>query len=73
MYTLESIYTQILKKIDVNYPHSTVISKEYFENIPLKFCNIEKIFIKLLEIFLKYCRNLAMSVQNIINGILLQY
>ena len=52
-------------------PHSTVILKEYFENIPLKSCNIAKIFIKLLETFVKYCRNLAMSVQNIINGILL--
>ena len=55
------------------FPHSTVILKEYFENVPLKSCNIAKIFIKLLERFLKYCRNLAMSVQNIINGILLQY
>ena len=55
------------------YPYSTVILKEYFENIPLKSCNIAKIFIKLLERFLKYCRNLAMSVQNSINGILLQY
>ena len=54
-------------------PHNTVILKEYFENIPLKSCNIAKIFIKLLERFLKYCRNLSMSVQNIINGILLQY
>ena len=45
----------------------------YFENIPLKSCNIAKIFIKLLERFLKYCRNHAMSVQKIINGILLQY
>ena len=54
------------------FPHSTVILKEYFENIPLKSCNFAKIFIKLLERFLKYCRNLAMSVQNIINGILLQ-
>ena len=52
-------------------PHSNVILKEYFENIPLKCCNIAKIFIKLLERFLKYSRNLAMSVQNIINGILL--
>ena len=43
-------------------PHSTVILKEYFENIPLKSCNIAKIFIKLLERLLKYCRNLAMSV-----------
>ena len=57
----------------MNNPHSTVILKEYFENVPLKFCNIAKIFIKLLERFLKYCRNLAMSVQTIINGILLQY
>ena len=36
------------------YPHSTVILKEYFENIPLKSCNIAKIFMKLLERFLKY-------------------
>ena len=55
------------------FPHSTVILKEYFENITLKSCNIAKIFIKLLERFLKYCRHLAMYVQNIINGILLQY
>ena len=53
------------------FPHSTVILKEYFENIPLKFFNIAKIFIKLLERFLKYCRNFEMSVQNIINEILL--
>ena len=39
-------------------PHSTVILKEYVENIALKSCNIAKIFIKLLERFLKYCRNL---------------
>ena len=44
------------------YAHSTVILKEYLENIPLKACNIEKISIKLLERFLKYCRKLAMSV-----------
>ena len=56
-----------------NIPHSTVILKEYFRNIPFKFCTIAKILIKLLERFLKYCRNLAISVQNIINGILLQY
>ena len=31
------------------YPHSTVIVKEYFENIPLKSCNIAKIIIKLLS------------------------
>ena len=55
------------------FPHSTVILEEYFENISLKSCNIVKIFIKLFERFLKYCRNLAMSVQNIINGKLLQY
>ena len=58
---------------DTYCPHSTLILKEYFENILLKSCNIAKIFIKLLERFLKYCRNLAMFVQNIINGILLQY
>ena len=46
-------------------PHSTVRLKKYFKNIPLKSCNIAKIFIKLLERFIKYCRNLAMSVQNI--------
>ena len=61
------------KKKKYCYLHSTVILKEYFENIPLKSSNIAKIFIELLERFLKYCRNLAMSVQNIINGILLQY
>ena len=55
------------------FPHSTVILREYFKNIPLKSCNIARIFIKLLERFPKYCRNLAMSVQNIINVILLQY
>ena len=57
--------------IEIYYPHSTAILEEYFENIPLESCNIAKIFIKLLERFLKYCRNLEMSVQNIINGILL--
>ena len=55
------------------YLYSTVILKEYFENIPLKSCNIAKMFIKLLERFLEYWRNLAISIQNIINGILLQY
>ena len=55
------------------FPHSTVILRKYFKNIPLKSCNIARIFIKLLERFLKYCRNLAMSVQNIIDGIFLQY
>ena len=59
--------------IERYYPHSTVILKEYFENITLKSCNIAKIFIKLLERFLKDGRNLAMSVPNIINRILLQY
>ena len=54
-------------------PYSTVILRKYFENIPLKSCNIARIFIKLLKRFQKYCRNLAMSVQNIINGMLLQY
>ena len=56
-----------------SYPHSTVILRKYFENIPLKSCNIARIFIKLLERFLKYFKNLAKSVQNIINGMLLQY
>ena len=60
-----------IPKLFISYPHSTVILKEYFKNITSKSCNIAKIFIKLLERFLKYCRNLAMSVQNIINGILL--
>ena len=61
----------LFQVIQVRYPHSTVILKKYFENILLKSCSVAKIFIKLLERFLKYCRNLAMSVQNIINGILL--
>ena len=53
-------------------PHSTVILREYFKNIPLKSCNIARIFINLLEKYLKYCRNLAMSAQNIINVMLLR-
>ena len=56
-----------------SYPHSTVILREYLSNIPLKSCNISRTFIKLIERFLKYCRNLAMSVENIINVMLLQY
>ena len=52
-------------------PHSTVILREYFKSIPLNPCNIARIFIKLLERFLKYCRNLAMSAQNIINTLLI--
>ena len=66
---------QFSKKIHktCTFPHSTVILREYFENIPLKSCNIATIFIKLLERFLKYCRNLAMSVQNILNKMLLQF
>ena len=59
--------------VQYHYPHSTVILKEYSENIPLKSCNIAKIFIKLLERFLKYSRSFEMSVENIINGKLLQY
>ena len=54
-------------------PHSTVILREHFENISLKSCNVARIFIKLLGMFLKYCRNLATSVQNVINEMLLQY
>ena len=54
-------------------PRSTVILRKYFTNIPLKSCNIARIFIKLLERFLKYYRNLAMSAQNIINVMLLRY
>ena len=54
-------------------PHSTVTLWKYFKNIPFKSCNIATIFIKLLERFLKYCRNLAMSVQNNINEMVLQY
>ena len=42
------------------------------KNIPQEF-HIFVIFIKLLESFLKYCGNLAMSAQNIINVILLKY
>ena len=55
------------------YPYSTVIMREHLKNIPLKSCNIARIFIKLLERFLKYCRNLAMFAQNSINVMLLQY
>ena len=33
------------------FPHSTVILKEYLENIPLKSCNIAKIFIKLINTY----------------------
>ena len=54
-------------------PNSTVILRKYFKNIPLKSRNIVRIFIKLLERFLKYCRNLSMSAQNIINVMLLKY
>ena len=53
------------------YRHSTVILRKYFKNILLKSCNIARIFIKMLERFPKKCRNLAMSVQNIMNGMLL--
>ena len=70
-YNVWPIAENVKNEIVCYNPHSTVILKEYFENIPLKSCNIAKIFVKLLERFLKYCRNLAMSVQNIINGILL--
>ena len=47
------------------YLHSTVILREYFKNIPLKSCNIARIFIKLLERFLKYCRNLACPLKTL--------
>ena len=63
------IIDDIMKRIRTSH----IILKEYFENISLKSCNIAKVFAKLLERFLKYCRNLAMSVQNIINEILLQF
>ena len=56
-----------------NFPHSTVILREFFKNIPLKSSNIARIFRRLLERFLKYYRNLTMSTQNIINVMLLQY
>ena len=56
-----------------NHPHHIVILREFFENIPLKYCNITRIFMKLLERFLKNCRKFAMFGQNIINGMLLQY
>ena len=47
----------------LNYnPHSTVIFRKYFKNISLKSYNIARIFIMLLERFLKYYKNLAMSV-----------
>ena len=50
----ENLFKNWSKKLlSGKYPHSTVIFKEYFENIPLKSCNIAKIFIKLLERFLK--------------------
>ena len=67
------VYLSTISWSSTKYPPITVISREYFENILLKFCNIARIFIKLLERFLKYCKNLATSVQNIINEILLQY
>ena len=57
----------------ISHPHSTVMLREYFKNILLKSWNIARIFIKLLERFLKYCRNLAMSAQKIINVMLLTY
>ena len=44
-----------------------------FRKYSIEILQYWKIFIKLLGRFLKYFRNLAMSVQNIINGILLQY
>ena len=69
LYYLEEWLFYLIRRLR----HSTVILRKYFKNIPLKFCNIARIFIKLLERFLKYCRNLAMSIRNIINGILLQY
>ena len=46
----------------VSNPHSTVIFREYFLNIPLKYCNIARILIKRLEKFMKYRWNLVMSV-----------
>ena len=57
----------------MNFPHSTVILRKYFNNISLKSCNTARIFMKLLERFLKYCKNLAMSVQNFVNEMFLQY
>ena len=69
------IYDACIKTFSpgILFPHSTVILREYFENIPMKSCNITTIFIKLLERFLKYCGNLAMSRQNIMNEMFLQY
>ena len=49
-----------------NYPHSTLILKENFENIPLKSCNTAKIFIKLLEKLLKYCKGYLFGVVKIL-------
>ena len=56
------------------HPHSIVILREYFKNIPLESCNIARIIIKLLERFLKYRKvpDLAMYARNIINITLLK-
>ena len=58
--------TRIISKnvtfMGINYLNSTRVLRGYFENIPLKSCNIARIFIKLLERLLKYCMNLATSV-----------
>ena len=57
----------------VMFPHRTKIFKNYFRNIPCKYCKIAKIFRNLLLVLLKYCTNLAVSAQNMTYAIFSKY
>ena len=52
---------------------STEIFRKCCKNIPLKYYKIAKIFRNLSLIFLKYCNNLAMSVQNMTYALFSKY
>ena len=54
-------------------PHSTEIFRQYCKNIPRKYCKIAKIFRNLSLILSKYCKNLAMSAQNMTYAIFAKY
>ena len=55
------------------YLHSTVIFREDFKNIPLKSCNIARIFIKLLEILQEPCNFRSKNYKWNVDAILIFY
>ena len=47
----QCVLISLLHAPTIRTPHSTVILREYFKNIPLKSCNIARIFIKLVKVY----------------------